>query len=110
MKRNTIYLLVGVAVFSAVTLIGFNKLGEQAGAKSQARLALVWPSFDSMAQQDKAILAGYALTCELNQTELAKKAVLECLNSAANEPNVLLPKGVSVGQARAKFEQLLPRE
>tara|TARA_R110001592_G_scaffold149181_2_gene374629 strand:- start:396 stop:728 length:333 start_codon:yes stop_codon:yes gene_type:complete len=107
MKRSTLYWIVGISVVGAATIIGSRMLGEQAGSKSLARLELVWPSFDSMAKQDKGILAGYALTCQLDQVELEKAAVIECLSAAANEPEPLLPKGITASQAKAKYEQLI---
>ena len=109
MKRRNIYFLVGAVTAGTALIVASNKFGEQAGARVKERLELIWPTFDSMSNQDKGLLAGYALTCQLALVELEKSAVLECLNAAANEKDPLLPKGLSPSQARAKLEQLIPR-
>lgn len=110
MKKNTLYLLAGTVVIGSALLVASYKLGQQSGSEALSRIQLVWPAFDSMNAQDKAIISGYSITCELEDVALEKPAVLACLQAASVDPAPLLPKGLNADQARARLEQLIPAD
>ncbi len=86
-----------------------HQAGSSAGERAKARLLLVLPSFDSLPDDDRALLVGLAMTCKLEDRPAQVGEVVTCLRQAATDPHVFLPKGVDKATAPRRLEQLLLR-
>lgn len=104
---------LGIALLAAIGFVVATKIGHKAGADAAAlardRLQLVWPSLMTMPEEDRALIVGLAMTCELERQPLEPRDVVACLRSAAADPHAMLPKGVDQARAQARLEQLLPQ-
>lgn len=83
------------------------KAGAAAGERSKERLQLIWPSLMDMPVNDRALLVGLAMTCQVERRPAIAGDVVECLRDAVDDPHALLPKGVDRDDARTRLDQLL---
>ncbi len=102
--------LLALAVFLTVagTFLG-REAGRSAGEQAKARLQLALPTFDSLPDDDRALLVGLAMTCKLEDRPAQVGEVVTCLREAATDPHVILPKGVDKAADPGRLEQLLLR-
>lgn len=99
---------VAVLVVGTPLVMQYGRLaGQNAGERSIARIALVWPEIRSMPYNDRALLVGLAMTCRLENRAAVQSEVVACLRGAAADPDAILPKGMDRGQAQARLVQLL---
>ncbi|MFP3709741.1 hypothetical protein SB783_37640 [Paraburkholderia sp. SIMBA_009] len=99
--------IVAVAVtYGVATSVG-RKTGEADAELAKQRLELVWPSFMSMPDNDRALVVGLAMTCRLSTRPADAGQVVECLKSAADDPNATLPKGTDRSAIPARLDALL---
>lgn len=98
-------LLAGVAVTAVVTI------GQQAGredaARSRERLEMVWPALMTMPENDRALLVGLAMTCQLAQRPPLADQVIACLREAAGDPKAMVPNTIEREQAPARLEDFI---
>ena len=105
LKRPKILLVV--AVLFVFSLIGANIAGRQAARADIERLEKVWPFLDRLSETDRAFLAGLAMTCKLHRHGETQSEVVDCLRTAAADPNAILPNTVSQTDAHDKLERML---
>lgn len=106
--RRIIPFLIGIALLAGLgTCIG-RHLGESDGIASRQRLEIVWPDLMQMRDQDRALLAGLALSCRLQDRAEDRASVLECLQGAIESDDVHLPYSMDRKQARDRLGQLIP--
>ncbi|MDC6127262.1 hypothetical protein PPH41_04555 [Burkholderia gladioli] len=101
--------MFGAAAIITVTvghMVGRSQ-GLAVGEADKARLQLIWPSLMSMPKDDRALLVGLAMTCNLQRTPLDASDVADCLRKGVDDSNVMLPKGIERDQARSRLEVLL---
>jgi len=105
-KPYPLFLSCLAAVIMALVLIGFGTsqflghvAGSGAGKRSIERLQLLWPTIVTMPESDRALLAGLAMTCHVED--------LACLREAATDPNAILPKGTDRSKVPARLEELM---
>lgn len=95
----------------ALIALGAIKIGKSAGQhradQDLERVQLIWPGVLSMPDADRAFLVGLAITCDLYKSPVERGAVIDCLRSAANNPNPTLPVGFDKAAAPEKFESML---
>lgn len=103
-----VVVLLVVCLFALAVVVG-HKQGEQSGERTKVRLELVWPSFMNLPSTDRALLAGFSMTCELDR--LDKRAtdavVIDCLRAAAANPDAVRPKGMGQQEAAERLETLI---
>lgn len=108
LKNRSLVILPIVAVLLGVSAINIGRwTGADAGQRALDRLQVVWPSLLAMPERDRALLAGLAMTCHLEQRGNTSRDVVECLQEAANDDNPILPRGMSKEQAAQGLERLL---
>lgn len=111
MKVNATVAIAAVAIAATVGGIVANKIGRNAGEAdaelAKQRLELVWPSFMSMPDSDRALVVGLAMTCKLSSRPADAGQVVACLKSAADDPNAFLPKGTDRSAVPARLDALL---
>ncbi|MDN7664070.1 hypothetical protein [Burkholderia cenocepacia] len=95
-----------IAVGVVATKIGSNA-GKADAELAKQRLELVWPSFMSMPDGDRALVVGLAMTCNLSRRPADAGQVVACLKSAASDPNATLPKGTDRRAVPARLDALL---
>ncbi|WP_157056051.1 hypothetical protein [Candidatus Burkholderia verschuerenii] len=88
------------------TKVGHNA-GEADAELAKKRLELVWPSFMSMPDSDRALVVGLAMTCNLARRPADAGQVVACLRSAASDPNATLPNGTDRNAVPARLDALL---
>lgn len=110
LKNRSLVILPIVAVLLGVSAINIGRwTGADAGQRALDRLQVVWPSLLAMPARDRALLAGLAMTCHLEQRGKTSRDVVECLQEAVNDDNPILPRGMSKEQAAQGLERLLAR-
>lgn len=96
-----------------LSVIGIG-LSYQAGIRDAEikikRLTLVWPGLMDMEKIDRGILAMLARSCKLEQVELERQAVIECLQSATNAEDLILPRTMNREQVIRRFGELLEQQ
>lgn len=108
MKRTNLAIWIVCLIFAgAGTVFIGNFSGKHVADEVISRLQVLWPSVLSFPETDRAFLAGLSMTCHLNEKEKVRETIIECLRSAANNPNALLPKGDSPSDANDRLERLL---
>lgn len=100
-------LLFAFAVVFALSLVGANLAGRGAAQADIERLEEVWPFLDRLPESDRAFLAGLAMTCKLHRRSSERGEVVDCLRTAATDPDAILPSSVSQADAASKLEQML---
>lgn len=107
----------GALCLAAIVAVGFwmaakfgQMTGADAGARAKDRSELVWPSLMTMADDDRALIVGLAMSCHVERREATPRDVIACLREAAIDADAILPKGVDGAHARTRLEQLLPRQ
>ena len=107
MKWNlTLSAITAVVVLSAAGWIGYHE-GRANGQVTRSRAELVWPKLMAMPEADRAVIAGYAETCRLEESAATKTAVVACLRQAALDPHARIPKAHTAESARERLEALL---
>lgn len=110
MKKRIIIVAIAALVIAGsvmlASIIG-RSAGEHAAAASKDRLELIWPSLMEMPGNDRALLAGLAMTCHVEQRPATASDVVACLRGAVDDPHTILPKGVDRDSARARLDELL---
>jgi hypothetical protein len=108
LKRPSLVILPILAVLLGVAALNVGRwTGADAGQRSLDRLQLVWPSLLAMPEQDRALLAGLAMTCRLEQRDKEPKEVIGCLREAVNDDNPILPRDMDKELAAQGLERLL---
>ena len=109
MNRKILYLVaaIAIAVVFAVSLNASRNLGDLHGQQHLERLRLVWPTFSDLSEMDRAVIAGFALSCRLEQRPAVKGEVIACLRSAASDQDSIKPKDMSHAEAVARLDQLI---
>lgn len=109
MSRKKIYLLaaIAIAVVFVVSLNASYNAGDRDGRAHLERLQLIWPGFLDLPEADRAVIAGLALSCRLEERPAVPAEVAACLRESAADPDSMKPKGVSQGEASAALERLL---
>ncbi|GGM25458.1 hypothetical protein ACFQDN_21915 [Pseudomonas asuensis] len=105
MNRTLLVITLSVVVVGSA-LLG-QQYGEQEGQKSKALIELVWPSFDSFTEADRAVLAGFSMTCNLQNRAKNAYEVISCLREASSDPNAVRPNGMDQSQASARLESMI---
>lgn len=82
-------------------------MGKYTGKENLKRLEAIWPRFMTMPEQDRAFLAGLAMTCNLVNADKTAQSTVACLRSAAQDPDVMLPKGERAADAPTRLESLI---
>lgn len=98
--------LVAVCVFALAVVVG-KKQGAQSGEQTKLRLELVWPSLMTLPDTDRALLAGFSMTCDLDRKRPTDAVVIDCLRAAAANPDALRPKGMGQQEAAERLETLI---
>ena len=97
----------------ALSLIGIS-LSYLAGVRdaenTKKRLIVVWPGLMDMEQIDRGILVMLAQSCKLWQVEPERQAVIECLQSARNADDLILPRSMNREQVIRRFGELLEQQ
>lgn len=106
MKRFLLWAAIIAVVAIAALAIG-NYSGRENAEKAKARLELVWPDFDNLPDEDRALLGGYSLACKLPSRPLEAAEVIACLRDAAAHEDSILPRGMTNEQAKARLEKLI---
>ena len=107
-NRRFIFLAVISALILANMLYIAQRAGEKAAERGIARLELIWPSVLDMPEQDRALLAGLAMTCRLDsRPDATAEAVETCLREALRSSRPMLPRGMDKAKASAELERLL---
>lgn len=107
MNRRLLYIGAGAIAFMAI-VTGIGRFaGEQAADGSIARLEILWPDVMRFQNDDRAFLAGLAMTCRLHTAQPEALAVIGCLREAAADPNAILPVDQDKAHASARLETLL---
>jgi len=101
-----ILLISGLIATALAAAVGQWAGHEQAHADIE-KLELVWPDVLRLPQDDRALLAGLAMSCRLARKPADRKDVIECLREAMDSPEPLLPKGVSRDAASMRLDALL---
>ena len=96
-----------ILVAGASALVIGNATGNDAAQASITRLQILWPSIMTFSEQDRAFLAGLAMTCRLHDQPVERLEVVRCLQAAAIDPKAMLPKGESQSDAPDKLARLL---
>lgn len=99
--------IVGIIAAIALAMLLGRNAGENKAASHAARLKLLWPNLMQMPKDDRAILVGFALTCNLEQRPLRNSEVKACLREGARQNEPRLPKGLTQGAAVSRLEALL---
>lgn len=109
-SRKKIYLLaaIAIAVVFVVSLNASRKAGDLHGQQTMERLKLVWPAFSDLPETDRAVLAGFAMSCHLERRPAVAREVVACLRSAADDQDSITPKSMSHAEAVVRLDQLLP--
>lgn len=108
-KKPLIFMcaVVMITVFAVVIIFVGKRSGAATGAQVKDRVELVWPSLMSMPDSDRALLAGFAMTCRLEQKPQSVASVIACLRDAAADPDAIKPKGMDQADAAARLEVLI---
>lgn len=106
--RRLISLFIGVALIAGLGISIGRLVGKSDGLASRQRLEIVWPDLMQMRDQDRALLAGLALTCHMQDRNKDAAAVLECLHEGVESDNPRLPYGMSRKQAQDRLNELIP--
>lgn len=106
--RRVIPFLLGIVLVAGLSTCIGRHLGESDGSASRQRLELVWPNLMQMRDQDRALLAGLALSCGLQNRGEDRASVLECLQEAIESDDVHLPYSMDRKQAIDRLRQLIP--
>ncbi|HJP68011.1 MAG TPA: hypothetical protein VJ846_03830 [Sphingomicrobium sp.] len=106
--RSAISLFLGIALVAGLGTCVGRHVGQSDGIASRQRLEIVWPNFTQMREQDRALLAGLALSCRLQDRSEDPASVLGCLKQAVEEDDVHLPYSMDRRQARVRLSQLIP--
>jgi hypothetical protein len=104
---RVVSIVVGVLLLFVLAIVIGKKQGAETGAETLARLELVWPSFMRLSSTDRALLAGFSMTCHLEREPQQPAEVLACLRSAAADPDAIKPKGMGWAEAAARLEVLI---
>ncbi len=105
--RRVIPFLLGIVLVAGLgTCIG-RHVGESDGTASRQRLELVWPNLMQMRDQDRALLAGLALSCRLQDRDEDPASVRECLQEAIESDDAHLPYSMDRKQAMDRLSQLI---
>lgn len=96
-----------VLVAGLGTCIG-RDVGQSDGVASRQRLEIVWPNLMQMRDQDRALLAGLALSCRLQDRGENPASVVGCLREAVEDNDALLPYSMDRKQARDRLSRLIP--
>jgi hypothetical protein len=108
-SRRVISLLVGLVLIAGLGISIGRLTGKSDGIASRQRLEIVWPDLMQMPDQDRALLAGLALTCHVQDRNKEQAAVLECLHEALEDEHPRLPYGMDRKQARDRLNHLIPQ-
>jgi len=95
-------LAVGIGVF--IARVG----GDRDGIASRERLEIVWPNLMQMPDQDRALLAGLAMSCHLHDRDPDQASVLGCLKEAVESEHPFFPNSMDRKQAQDRLNQLIP--
>lgn len=104
-KLITFAAILGVGALLIVVL--GNVAGRFMAEAHIERLEVVWPSFMTMPERDRAFLIGLSMTCQLQRVPIQREAVLACLDAATRDPEVILPVGEDKGAASGRLRLLL---
>jgi hypothetical protein len=107
--RRVISLFIGVALIAGLGISIGRLVGKSDGIASRQRLEIVWPGLMQMPDQDRALLAGLALTCHMQDRIKDAAAVLECLHEGLDDDHPRLPYGMDRKQAQDRLNQLIPQ-
>ncbi|WP_321817018.1 MULTISPECIES: hypothetical protein [unclassified Paraburkholderia] len=108
--RRSIAMFIGVSlIVGAAPFLG-RFSGTNDGIAARERLELVWPDLMQMPDRDRALLAGLALTCQLEDRVKEQAAVRECLQDAVDSQDARLPYGMNRKEAEARLNQITPVE
>lgn len=107
--RNVVIAVVVALLFVLAIEFG-HRQGSQTGEQTKARLELVWPAFMALPETDRAVLAGFSMTCHLERQPETAADVIACLRSAAADPDAIKPKGMGWAEAAARLEVLIDTE
>lgn len=107
MVSRRVRLLIAAALIFAVSLVGANYAGRSAAQADIERLKEVWPFVMNLQNSDRAFLAGLAMTCRLHRHADSRDEVVDCLRSAAADPQATLPKDVEAVEAPTRLEKIL---
>ncbi|MDH2434988.1 hypothetical protein QCD60_20855 [Pokkaliibacter sp. MBI-7] len=110
MRKSTVFwctlLLIAAGIVAAI-LYNAKSLGEQRGKANIERLQMVWPTLFQMPEKDRTLLAVLAIDCRMDLIDPSKQGVVDCLEHSLKKSNPLLPKDVSVEQARSRFAEIV---
>lgn len=107
--RRVISILIGVVLLAGLGISVARLSGKSDGIASRQRLEIVWPGLMQMSDKDRALLAGLALTCHMEDRNKDAASVLECLHEAVENEHQLLPNGMDRKQARDRLNELIPQ-
>jgi len=108
-SRKKFYWLaaIAVAVVFVVSVNSSYQAGDRAGRAQLERLQLVWPGFLDLPEADRAVIAGFALSCHLEGRAAVPGEVASCLREAAADPAALKPKDMTQDAAASALARLL---
>jgi hypothetical protein len=105
--RRIISLFLGIVLVTGLGISIGRLVGKSNGIASRQRLEIVWPNLMQMRDQDRALLAGLALTCHMQDRNKDQAAVLECLHEAVENEHPHLPYGMDRKEAQDRLNQLI---
>lgn len=100
----------GLIVLSAIGIWLSYQAGIRDAEITKARLVVVWPGLMDMEQMDRGILVMLARSCKLGQVEPERQAVIECLQSATDADDLILPRSMNREQVIRRFGELLEQQ
>lgn len=108
-RRTPLYLAAALSLAlsaGAVYFIG-KQSGHRTGEQAKTRLELVWPSLMTLPTTDRALLAGFSMTCRMESRAKEADDVIGCLREAAGNPDAIRPKEMGQAEAAARLETLI---
>ncbi|WP_230971759.1 hypothetical protein [Nitrogeniibacter aestuarii] len=106
MKLKNLMVVIAGAILIAVPLSRF--MGQQLAQVHIAKLRLVWGALEELNPKDRALIAGLAVTCQLERNEVVTAAdTLSCLRTDLDEEKPMLPKSMGREDARRRLEKLI---
>ena len=109
LSRKTLFVIatIAVVIFAGILIKAGRDSGAVSGQKARDGIELVWPSLMALPETDRALLAGFAMTCDLADKPQSVTSVIACLRDAAANPDALKPKGMGQADAAARLEVLI---
>lgn len=106
-NKTLVVAVLTLLVVCVVSFVAGKRGGEISGQQAKARLELVWPQLMTLPDDDRALLAGFAIACRVEQQPETTSDVIACLRSAAADPDAIKPKGMGSAEAAARLEYLI---